>query len=126
MHFSNLLPSLLLLLPTTLASTQACKEGGNCKTSCGWYCNLGCDAPLNWDECSRCQYCRRESSSCDFIYTGDTSTQDPPSDELCAACSTGCWCHGDWYCMDNGTTPPEGSRPTTTTTPVLARATLFP
>ncbi|KAI0157160.1 hypothetical protein GGR52DRAFT_192714 [Hypoxylon sp. FL1284] len=96
-----------LFLPPALA---ACAD--TCK-SCGWYCNQGCDAALDRTECDRCLYCRRESSSCGFIPIGDTWTHDPPADELCAACEAGCWCGGDWYCMDNVTGPPP-PHPTTT------------
>ncbi|KAI0880903.1 uncharacterized protein GGS22DRAFT_197225 [Annulohypoxylon maeteangense] len=111
MHLLPLL--LLLLLPTTLAQTSGCVQNENC-TSCGWYCNQGCDALLDRAECSRCLYCRRESSSCGFIDIADTWTTDPPSAEMCEACDLGCWCHGDWYCMDGTTEPPPGSPPTET------------
>ncbi|OTA65743.1 hypothetical protein K449DRAFT_431192 [Hypoxylon sp. EC38] len=107
--------SSLFLLPSALAQTSGCVEGTNCN-SCGWYCNQGCDPLLSRTECNRCLYCRRESSACGFMDISDTWTHDPPSEELCAACNAGCWCHGDWYCMDNATGPPPGSPPTSTAT----------
>ncbi|KAI6088360.1 hypothetical protein F4821DRAFT_258192 [Hypoxylon rubiginosum] len=109
----NTLTLVALCLPSALA---AC---GTCNSTCGFYCNNGCDASLDYTECSRCLYCRRESSSCGYIDIGDTWTQDPPTDELCAACTAGCWCHGDWYCMDNATGPPPPSPPTKTRSVVL-------
>ncbi|KAI4864454.1 hypothetical protein F4820DRAFT_423601 [Hypoxylon rubiginosum] len=113
------LATLCCRLPQTFAA--ACAD--TCK-SCGWYCNQGCDAsslPSSPDlsGCNRCLYCRRESSSCGFVDIGDTWTVDPPSDELCAACDAGCWCHGDWYCADNATGPPPPSPPTRTSSVVL-------
>ncbi|KAI1385144.1 uncharacterized protein F4822DRAFT_412178 [Hypoxylon trugodes] len=131
MHLSNFLTlTSLFLLPTALAQSTGCVEGSNC-SSCGWYCNQGCSAPLDRTECNRCLYCRRESSSCGFIDISDTWTHDAPSDELCAACNDGCWCHGDWYCMDTATAAPPGSPPTpkptpTGSAPLAAKATISP
>ncbi|KAI1478469.1 hypothetical protein F4774DRAFT_384919 [Daldinia eschscholtzii] len=114
-----------LLLPTVLSLQSGCAGVTDCK-ACGWYCNQGCSAPLVDSECNRCLYCRRESSSCSFEHIGDTWTHDPPSKELCAACDEGCWCHGDWYCMDNATGPPPPSPPTTTPRGTVAGATNLP
>ncbi|KAI0381207.1 hypothetical protein F5Y04DRAFT_85962 [Hypomontagnella monticulosa] len=111
------------LLSGVIAQASSCNQGTNCK-ACGWYCNQGCSAPLVQTECNRCLYCRRESSSCGFMDISDTWTHDPPSEELCAACNAGCWCHGDWYCMDNATGPPPMSPPTSTRSAGAARATI--
>ncbi|KAI1396629.1 hypothetical protein F4819DRAFT_474824 [Hypoxylon fuscum] len=109
--------TILILLPGAFA---ACVQNPNGDCSrCGWYCNQGCDPLLDSTECARCLYCRRESSSCGFLDISDTWTQDPPSEEVCDACNAGCWCHGDWYCMDNATGPPPGSPPTKTSAVVL-------
>ncbi|KAI1207489.1 uncharacterized protein F4807DRAFT_462641 [Annulohypoxylon truncatum] len=106
MHLPTL-TTILLFLPQILAQPTTCIQGPHC-TSCGWFCNQGCDtALLDSAECARCLYCRRESSACEFVDVSHTWTADPPSAELCEACARGCWCRGDWYCMDDGTGPPE-------------------
>ncbi|KAI1269087.1 hypothetical protein F5Y18DRAFT_439639 [Xylariaceae sp. FL1019] len=76
--------------------------------SCGLYCNSGCTAPLDYDKCSECLYCRRESSSCSFTEITPGSTGPDPA--YCAACETGCHCYIDAMCYDNVTiTPPSSS-----------------
>ncbi|KAI0013571.1 hypothetical protein F4779DRAFT_342436 [Xylariaceae sp. FL0662B] len=115
MKFHDLLAlTVLSLLAPTAPAQSGCAS--DCE-SCGWFCNNGCDAALSSPDCARCLYCRRESSSCGFVDIGDTWTDDPPSDELCDACGAGCWCHGAWYCMDDGGSPtPYPPTPTLTST----------
>ncbi|KAI5917603.1 hypothetical protein F4810DRAFT_716331 [Camillea tinctor] len=101
-----LLPLFLVLAhPHHFASADCVEQPSGACSSCGWFCNQGCSAPLDRAECARCLYCRRESSSCGFLDVSGTWTEDPPSEELCASCAGGCWCYGDWYCADDGGQP---------------------
>ncbi|KAI0414542.1 hypothetical protein F5X98DRAFT_349074 [Xylaria grammica] len=93
--------ALAAVLPAAvLAQWPSCDA--SCK-SCGLYCNNGCAAPLDFAECSRCLYCRRESSSCGFVDIGGSWTENPPDPAYCAMCSEGCYCHIDAKCYDNVT-----------------------
>ena len=92
--------SLLWLVPTTLSQFPTCDP--DC-VSCGLACDTGCEAPLDYDECSQCLYCRRESSSCGWFELSYNSTDDP---DFCNRCYKGCWCHIGTVCYD-GIPPPK-------------------
>ncbi|KAI1085597.1 hypothetical protein F5B20DRAFT_575106 [Whalleya microplaca] len=65
MQFLHLLAiTALYLLPHATFAQSGCAE--DCE-SCGWFCNNGCDESLDRTACNSCLYCRRESSSCDFV-----------------------------------------------------------
>ncbi|KAI8623609.1 hypothetical protein F5Y19DRAFT_370584 [Xylariaceae sp. FL1651] len=102
MRASTLVSLALAILPAALAQGSfSCDP--SCQ-SCGLYCNYGCTAPLDATECSRCLYCRRESSSCGFVDISGSWTEDPPEPAYCAMCDQACHCYIDAQCYDNTTT----------------------
>ncbi|KAG8159947.1 hypothetical protein KVR01_010584 [Diaporthe batatas] len=100
-----MLPRTSIFLPLAFfvfpASSQWPACDPSCK-SCGLTCDQGCDSPLDLTECTnKCLYCRRESSSCDWVKL------TPPSetDEFCEQCYGSCWCKIGAMCYDNYTSP---------------------
>lgn len=92
-----LLPLASFILPVR-SQWPSCDP--SCK-SCGLICDQGCSSPLNYTECTtKCLYCRRESSSCDWV------PLTPPSEsEFCDQCTASCWCKIGVRCYDNYTSP---------------------
>lgn len=110
-------PNSWILLPLAFLAHPASSQWPSCEPSCkscGLVCDQGCSSPLNLTECTaKCLYCRRESSSCDWVQLTPPSE---PDNEFCEQCYESCWCKIGARCYDNYTSPTTtGGRATATT-----------